>query len=53
MDGIEEKDQETLDRIEEKLLEKDRKKKEEKMIVEGRSVFDVKKKKENIEHNRH
>ncbi len=41
MDEIDKKDQEALDQIEEKLLEKDRKKQEEKMIVEGRSVFDI------------
>ena len=53
MNEIDEKDQEVLDQIEEKLLEKNRKKQEEIMIVEGRSVFDIKKKKESIEHNRH
>lgn len=42
-----------LEKIEEELLEEDRKKREEKMNVDGRSVFDIKKKKDDNEHNRH
>ena len=35
-----------LDQIEEELLKKNREKRKEKMIIEGRSVFEIKKKKE-------
>ena len=45
MEEIDADDQEELERIEDKLLEEDKKQREEKMIVEGRSVFEIKNRK--------
>lgn len=42
-DDINEIDQEELDRLEDVLLEEEARKREEKMIIEGRSVFDLQK----------
>lgn len=39
-------DQEELDRLEDELLEREAREREEKMIVEGRGVFDIQRFKE-------
>jgi len=40
-DDLNKIDQEELDRLEDELLEKEAREREEKMIIEGRSIFDL------------